>query len=225
MTKHVVISSGGLDSTVTLAHALSAGADPSRVLALTFDYGQRHVREVGAAREIARHYGVEQKVLNLGGLMTSGSLLADSPEEVPEGHYAADNMASTVVHGRNLLFASVAISLAGPGGTVWTGVHAGDHTVYPDCRPEFWQALETLAQDAYDVGVVAPYLFSRKEDIAAEGDRLGAPLCLTWSCYKGGEVHCGRCGTCVERREAFDLAGVTDPTTYEGPAPRKEAVL
>jgi 7-cyano-7-deazaguanine synthase len=119
-----------------------------------------------------------------------------------------------VVQGRNLLFAAIACALAEPGDLIWFGVHAGDHPIYRDCRPEFWLGLSKIMQAAYDVSTITPFLGASKADIARTGHALKVPYEMTWSCYVGGAVHCGRCGTCVERAEAFYLAMVPDPTTY-----------
>jgi 7-cyano-7-deazaguanine synthase len=219
----LVVLSGGLDSTAALALVM-AGPDEhedERVEAISFNYGQRHQRELHAAAAVAGHYGIKHRAVELHGLLHGSALLGDG--EVPEGHYAAESMAATVVQGRNLLFASVAISSsAGPGDTVTFGVHAGDHPVYPDCRPDFWHHLAEVAT-AYEVGIRTPFLHQSKAEVVGWGDQLGAPLDLTWSCYQGGARHCGRCGTCVERAEAFHLAGVSDPTTYADAAYWKTA--
>lgn len=207
----VVVLSGGLDSTVTLALAVARhGAD--QVRALGADYGQRHVRELRAAQVVAAHYGIPYETCDLRGLLTGSALLGEG--EVPHGHYAAPSMEQTVVHGRNLLFASVAVSAAGPGGEVWLGVHSGDHYIYPDCRPSFWAPFSTAVRLAYKVSVVTPLILGSKTDAVRRGVAQGAPLHLTWSCYEGGELHCGQCGTCVERREAFAEARHPDPTDY-----------
>lgn len=215
MTVHVSFS-GGVDSTALLTRAVRYhGAE--RVRAVSIWYGQRHRNELDAAERIAASMGVPWGTLDLTGLLSGSALLSDEP--VPEGHYAASNMAATVVHGRNLLFASALISRARPGDEVWLGVHAGDHPVYPDCRPDFIANLAATAR-TYEVEVRAPWVDMAKAAIIAAEPQ--APYGLTWSCYNGRELHCGRCGTCVERAEAFTLAGVQDPTAYETPP---EAVL
>lgn len=207
MTAHVLFS-GGMDSTALLFRAVREhGAD--QVRAISFDYGQRHIRELGAAEQIAAQLGVDHHVLNVRGLLAGSALLGQG--EIPHGHYADESMSATVVPGRNLLFASAVIAQAHAGDGVMLGVHAGDHPVYPDCRPSFVRALAEAAQ-AYDVTVMAPWVHITKDDIIlAEPD---APYGLSWSCYEGGELHCGACGTCVERREAFELADMPDPTRY-----------
>lgn len=211
---HIVVLSGGLDSTVTLAHVLhQTGRGHTR--AVSFDYGQRHRCELDAALAVAAHYSVRHHVESLKGRLYGSALLGHG--DVPHGRYDDPSMAATVVTGRNLLFAAQTIGSTDRGDTIWFGVHAGDHPVYADCRPEFWEALGRVA-DAYGVTIRTPFLEVPKADIVAEGARLGAPLHLTWSCYEGGRVHCGRCGTCVERAEAFHVAGVDDPTDYADPA-------
>lgn len=210
--------SGGMDSTALLHRAVREHGS-GNVHAISFDYGQRHVRELVAAEAVAEALGVERLTLDLRGLLHGSALLGQA--EVPHGHYAEDTMAATVVNGRNLLFASALIAQASPGDEVWLGVHAGDHPVYPDCRPEFVESL-ALAAGAYSVVVQAPWVnISKDQIIAAEPD---APYELSWSCYEGGELHCGRCGTCVERAEAFSLAGTADPTQYADSSFWRQAV-
>lgn len=203
--------SGGLDSTTLLALLASTSKD---VVAVSFDYGQRHRKEIEAAAAITEHYGMEHRVVRLPDL--SSPALTEGAQ-VPHGHYAWETMKQTVVQGRNLLFLSTLVGLTKPGDTVALGVHAGDHAVYPDCRPTFVNGMRTVLYDAYEVKLYAPFLDQTKADIAAIAVNLGAPVELTWSCYEGGDLHCGRCGTCVERIEAFLLAGVADPTTYADP--------
>jgi 7-cyano-7-deazaguanine synthase len=212
--------SGGMDSTTLAAHYHGLGYD---LLLLSFDYGQRHVRELEAARRIAHHFGAEHHVVDLTsvGALMPGSALTDRTVDVPEGHYAADSMRATVVPNRNAIMANVAAGIASARGAavVALGIHAGDHAVYPDCRPAFLEALQqsvTAALDGFPTPTVeAPFLHLTKTEIARRAYELVAPLNWSWSCYKGGAVHCGRCGTCVERREAFTDAGVPDPTQYE----------
>jgi 7-cyano-7-deazaguanine synthase len=222
MRRAVVTVSGGLDS-VTLAHDLAAGG--AELALLSFDYGQRHVRELACAAACAERLGAEHHVVDLrsvGGLL-SGSALTDDAVEVPEGHYTDESMKATVVPNRNAILLSIATGLAVATGadTVATAVHAGDHPIYPDCRPAFIEAFGAVARvgnegfAAEGFSVVAPYLTFSKAGIVARGAALGVPFAETWSCYQGGELQCGRCGTCVERKEAFELAGVPDPTAYE----------
>jgi 7-cyano-7-deazaguanine synthase len=211
MTHHVVLS-GGLDSTCALA--LTIDSNPERVEAISFDYGQRHVKELERARVIAAHYGIAHTIINLRGVIPFGESALVGQTPVPEGHYAEDSMKATVVPGRNLLFASVAVAHAQPGDSIVFGVHAGDHPIYPDCRPEFWADLADAVERAYIVSIETPFVLMSKADLVARGAYLNAPLAATWSCYQGGEIHCGKCGTCVERAEAFALADIPDPTDY-----------
>ena len=224
----LVVCSGGLDS-VTLAEKVAAEGDLAGLV--TFDYGQRHRKEVAFARRAAERLGAPHDLVDLSALgpHLSGSALTDAVD-VPEGHYAADNMAVTVVPNRNPIMFTVAFGIASARGwdRVATAIHGGDHFVYPDCRPAFVEAFAAMEREALEglgeVGLCTPFVHSSKADIVAEGAALGVPFDQTWSCYQGGEVHCGRCGTCVERREAFHLAGVADPTPYADPDYWRQAV-
>lgn len=219
----VLAFSGGMDSTTLAAHYDHIGY---RLLLLSFDYGQRHARELDAARAVAAHYRAEHHVVDLTSIakLMPGSALTDPTVPVPDGHYAADTMRTTVVPNRNAIMANVAAGIASAhgAGVVALGVHAGDHAIYPDCRPRFLDALQdsiTAALAGLPTPIVeAPFLHRTKTDIARRAAELGAPLHLSWSCYKGGRHHCGTCGTCTERREAFAAAGLTDPTEYEAPS-------
>lgn len=219
MSRTVAIVSGGMDS-VTLAHLIVRETDPELYL-LSFDYGQRHAKELRCARECAERLHAEHEVADLSGLAPLlDSALTDRNAEVPEGHYASPTMAATVVPNRNMIMLSVAVGWAVSIGAdaVATGVHAGDHPVYPDCRPEFIDSLQKTARLGTgnpDFQVVAPFVHKSKSQIAALGALMGVPFEKTWSCYKGGEIHCGRCSTCGERRAALVEAGVEDPTEYE----------
>src|SRR5579859_2666263 len=172
---------------------------------VSIHYGQRHRRELAAAAAVARYYGVRHDVIDLGVLREhlTGSALTDDVD-VPEGHYSAPSMAATVVPNRNMIMLAVAAGIAASRGhhRVATAVHAGDHPIYPDCRPSFITAASLAAQlgtAGYgDVEITAPFVRISKTDIARLGARLAAPVHLSWSCYQGGAVHCGRCGTCVE---------------------------
>jgi 7-cyano-7-deazaguanine synthase len=223
MTTTVAIVSGGMDS-VTLAYQRRSEDDGDLVL-VSVDYGQRHVRELQSAARAAGRLDAEHVIVDLRSVtaLLIGSALTDRTVDVPEGHYAAESMRATVVPNRNAMMLDVAtaIAVARKAAGVWTGVHAGDHAIYPDCRPEFIAAYDVMARLANEgfadpeFHVYAPFVHMTKADIAALGAELGVPFGDTWSCYQGGAVHCGRCGTCVERREAFDLAGVPDPTLYQ----------
>ena len=216
MTTPLVLLSGGMDSSTLLSYAL---AQPSvdRATALFVDYGQRHVRERESARLVASHHGVPLLELDLRAFGASvKSALTVGGIDVPHGHYAEDTMAATVVPNRNAVLLSAAAGIAASSGcdVVLTAVHAGDHPVYADCRPEFIEALDAATFLGCGVHVQAPFVSVDKAQIARTGAELRVPYHLTWSCYEGGEKHCGRCGTCVERAEAFALAGVADPTDY-----------
>lgn len=218
----VTIISGGLDSTV-LAYLLDHHG--TALTLLSFDYGQRHRTEMTYARRTADVLDAEHRVVDLTSLVAllKGSALTDNSVDVPDGHYTDTAMRATVVPNRNAMMLDVAVARAVSAGAdaVAFGAHAGDHPIYPDCRPEFLQAYEQMALTANEgfvhpeFRVLAPFIDVAKADIVTLGAELGVPFANTWSCYKGGTVHCGTCGTCVERREAFDLAGVADPTIYE----------
>jgi 7-cyano-7-deazaguanine synthase len=215
----VVVASGGLDSTAAMALCHAQGHP---IIAVTVDYGQRHAREITAARQVAGHYRADHVVVTVPALAAAlgGSALTDPDVAVPEGHYADASMAATVVPNRNAILANIAVgvAVARKAGVVVLGVHAGDHPIYPDCRPEFVDALNACVAVAtagyHTPRVDAPFVYWTKAEVTSLAAALRAPLELTWSCYQGGSVHCGQCGTCVERREAFALAGVPDPTRY-----------
>jgi 7-cyano-7-deazaguanine synthase len=216
----VLSFSGGMDSTTLAAHYARKGYD---LLLLSFNYGQRHRRrELEAAAGIAGYLGAEHHVVDLSSIapLLPGSSLTDPDVDVPDGHYAAESMKATVVPNRNAVMASIAIGVASARGAelIGLGVHAGDHAIYPDCRPEFVDALRELAAVAlkgmHTPQIVTPFVDRTKTEIAAYAETIGAPVHMSWSCYKGGEVHCGTCGTCTERKEAFADAGITDPTEY-----------
>ena len=217
----VACVSGGLDS-VTLAYWLHAAG--YRLHLVSVDYGQRHVREVQAARHIARRLAAAFSKVDLRavGALLHGSALTDPSVPVPHGHYAAETMRATVVPNRNAILLSIAWGIAVAEGAcaVATAVHAGDHAIYPDCRPAFITAFGEAARVGTegfghsDLRLLAPFVHATKAEIVSEGARLGVPFEETWSCYEGGARHCGQCGTCTERVEAFHLAGVPDPTEY-----------
>lgn len=219
--KTIVICSGGLDS-VSLAYNIAA--EQELVALLSFDYGQRHRKELEFAARAAGRLNVPHEIIDIRaiGQHLTGSALTDEID-VPEGHYAEETMKATVVPNRNAIMLAIAFGVAAArkADAVATAVHGGDHFIYPDCRPGFidaFQTMQTHALDGYaNVTLSAPYVNISKADIVTDGARNGAPFAETWSCYKGGERHCGRCGTCVERREAFHLAGVEDPTDYADP--------
>lgn len=220
--KAVVLLSGGVDSTTLLYQMVHE----YECYPLTISYGQRHNREILAARNVceARGGGLLQrwKYLDLSvlrGLLPSS---LTGVGDIPHGHYQDESMKSTVVPNRNMILLSLAGGYAQGIGAKVVGyaAHAGDHAIYPDCRPAFVQSChETLRLGTgwgEDDGVklVAPFVSVTKADIVRAGKVENVPYYLTWSCYEGGDVHCGVCGTCIERREAFKLAGVVDPTKY-----------
>lgn len=218
----VVLCSGGMDS-VTALHW--AQQQHEVCAAVSFDYGSKHNhREIPFAAEQAAKLGIPHRVIPLGfiGEHFSSDLL-QTGGEIPEGHYAAENMRRTVVPFRNGIMLAVAGGLAESLGAeaVVIAAHTGDHTIYPDCREDFMEAMaDALRFGTYvKIRLLRPFIDMHKGEIAAEGVRLGVDFAQTWSCYKGGEVHCGKCGTCVERREAFMLAGLSDPTEYESTDP------
>ena len=219
--KTIVICSGGLDS-VSLAHMVAQEQELTRLV--SFDYGQRHRKELDYAAMCAKRLDVTHDVIDLRGIgaALTGSALTDDID-VPDGHYEEDSMRVTVVPNRNAIMLAVAFGVAAANDdqAVATAVHGGDHFIYSDCRPAFTKAFDVMqkaALDGYaDVSLYTPFVHRTKADIVTQGARYNTPFAETWSCYKGGDTHCGRCGTCVERREAFDLADVMDPTIYADP--------
>lgn len=221
----IVVLSGGLDSTVLLYHHI---AQKIPVKALSVNYGQKHAREVDAASAICRELGIPHETADLRGIthLLAGSSLTSKDIPVPDGHYAEENMKATVVPNRNMILIAVATAwaIAGNFEAVSYAAHSGDHAIYPDCREEFVQALDRAVQlaDWRPVKILRPFVGMTKAEVVKRGAELGVPFERTWSCYKGGDTHCGACGTCVERREAFVLAGIKDPTEYTPPAPGPE---
>jgi 7-cyano-7-deazaguanine synthase len=213
--KAVVVISGGLDSTTLLYDAMK---DFEVIRAVSFNYGQRHNKELLYAANTCDKLKVPHSIVNLsalGELLSNSSLTGD--QDVPEGHYAEDNMKQTVVPNRNMIMFSIAGGIAVNDGAnaLAVGVHAGDHFVYPDCRTGFIGAASLalyLGNEGFGnlwrAPIWAPYIHKSKADIAYKAIQLGVPFHETWSCYKGGDVHCGKCGTCVERLEAIEEAAV-----------------
>ena len=217
----IAIVSGGLDS-VTLAHTLKAEGYDLHLL--SFDYGQRHAKELDFAQRCAETLGAQGSLVDLSTVtpLMAGSALTDTIP-VPDGHYAAENMRVTVVPNRNAIMLAIAYAAAvsQQADAVAIGVHGGDHHIYPDCRPEFVNAFDVMERLAVrghavpNLRLLAPFLNCTKADIVRRGAALGVDYAATWSCYKGGMWHCGECGTCAERKEAFELAGVVDTTIYQ----------
>lgn len=214
--KVLVILSGGMDSTTLVYDLVNQGYE---VACISFNYGQRHSKELVAAATTCGKLGLLHTVVpfsdSLKGLITA-SALTDHSREVPEGHYADENMKATVVPNRNMIMLALAAGYAISIGAkkLFYGAHAGDHAIYPDCRPEFYAALgEALALCHFDGGIKleAPYMHITKNDICVIGRDLGVPYEDSWTCYKGLEKPCGSCGACCERAEAFEFAGIVDP--------------
>lgn len=218
MKKAVVIYSGGMDSFTVLHLALSRGYD---VHALTFDYGQRHSRkEIMAAESVCHELAIPHKVIDITSineLLQGSSLTSDI--DIPEGHYAEESMKSTVVPNRNMILLSLAIGYAVSIGApeVFYGAHSGDHAIYPDCRPEFVDKMNDVAEIAnfQSVEIATPFINFTKRVILAWGLRHNLDYSRTWTCYNGRDEACGKCGSCVERLEAFADVGMEDPLEYE----------
>lgn len=255
MTDSVAIVSGGMDSVTLLHHLVKEKNLKPHVL--SFNYGQRHRKELRFARDAAAEFGLQHHVIDLSGIthLISNSALT-SPYisnydvtglpsgpvtvtdrgtrriEVPEGHYAEDSMKLTVVPNRNMIMLSIAAGVAvnEKANLLAIGVHAGDHFIYPDCRPRFIHAANAaivIGNEGFgaigsqpegacpDEFIYAPFINKSKEDIARLGNELDVNWSMTWSCYAGGSIHCGRCGTCVERLEALSATEANDQTEYE----------
>lgn len=221
----VVLCSGGMDS-VTALHW--ARKHHHVFAALSFDYGAKHnAREIPFAAEQAALLGIPHQAIALPFVNELfASDLLKSGGEIPEGHYEAANMKQTVVPFRNAIMLSIAAGFAesrGAAGLV-IAAHGGDHAIYPDCREDFMRAMgDAMRLGTYaGIALLRPFIDHDKAAIARAGATLGVDFARTWSCYKGGEIHCGRCGTCVERREAFHLAELADPTVYAATPPLPE---
>lgn len=217
MAKVVVIYSGGMDSFTVLNHAIKKGHE---VYALSFNYGQRHVRELDAAANVCRSLNIPHKVVDItaiNSLLAGSSLTSDI--EIPEGHYEAESMQSTVVPNRNMILLSLAIGYAVSIGAeaVYYGAHSGDHAIYPDCRPDFVEKMNdvSLIANYEPVRIEVPFLRNDKAEILAAGLAMGLDYSQTWTCYNGREKACGKCGACMERLEAFAANQQTDPLPYE----------
>ncbi len=222
--KVVVILSGGMDSTTLLYDIMSKGYD---VYALSFNYNQKHKKELDLAKLTCEKLNVPHKIADLSLLNDiAPSALTRDDWKVPEGHYADENMKQTVVPNRNMVMLSLATSYAiGIGATeLYYGAHAGDHDIYPDCRKEFIDSMKQSISlcDWSKIELKAPYWILDKGDIVIRGKELNVDYSLTWTCYVGKEKACGKCGSCVERLEAFEKASkyfqlnFKDPIEYEG---------
>lgn len=216
MKDSVIIVSGGMDS-ITLLHDYK-----DRIaLGISFDYGSNHnAKEIPFAELHCKRLGIKHITIPLEFMHKYfKSSLLEGADAIPEGHYEDENMKSTVVPFRNGIMLAIAAGIAESNGLdhVMIANHGGDHAIYPDCRPEFISAMSsaTSAGSYNGVTVIAPYTSITKGDIARRGKELGIDYTETWSCYKGGDKHCGKCGTCVERKEALHDAGIEDFTEYE----------
>ncbi|MCI6234230.1 MAG: 7-cyano-7-deazaguanine synthase QueC [Prevotella sp.] len=215
MKDSVIIVSGGMDS-ITLLHE----RHEEIALGISFDYGSNHnSREIPFARMHCQRLGIKHIVIPLDFMSVYfRSSLLDGADAIPEGHYEDANMKSTVVPFRNGIMLSIACGIAESNGLsrVFIANHGGDHAIYPDCRSEFIKAMDAaMSAGTYaHINIEAPYTEITKTDIALIGKAIGLDYTETWSCYKGGNVHCGKCGTCVERQEALRNAGIEDKTEY-----------
>ena len=210
----VVIFSGGIDST-TLLYMLNN--DGYNVIPLTFAYGQKHDKEIECAKKICKRLGLTHTLIQLPVL--HGSALTDDSDEIPETDYNTDSQRITVIPNRNMVFIAHAVSLAiaNDASEVYYGAHKNDETAYPDCTIEFVEAVQSAVYTGnYEkVAVKAPFLGMTKDEIVSLGVQLGISYEDTWSCYKGEALHCGVCGTCRERKKAFKLTRIKDPTEYQ----------
>jgi len=206
--KTVVVFSGGLDSTTLLYHLIALGHE---VKAISFDYGQRHRKELDAASTIAKLLEIHHRIVNVSGLaeIFGSNALTDDSVEVPHGAYTPETMQVTVVPNRNMIMLAIATGWAIAGGydSVAFGAHSGEYTPYPDCQPAFVAAINSATHvcDNIPIEVLAPFVRWSKGDIARRGMELHVPFDLTWSCYEGAEIPCGKCSTCVDREKAFDM--------------------
>jgi 7-cyano-7-deazaguanine synthase len=215
----VIICSGGLDSTTLLYRLVHEKRD---VYALSYNYGQKHKKELECVKKTCQTLKVPHKIVDLTQLSSLGffgdsSLTSETV--VPEGNYTDISMKSTVVPNRNMIMLSMALAYAISigAGSVFYGAHSGDHAIYPDCRPIFVERMKAVAEVChyFPVKIEVPYLYKSKADILREGLQLHVNYADTWTCYKGGKKPCGKCGSCVERLEAFTLNNTKDPLEYE----------
>lgn len=215
----IIALSGGMDSTTLLAEAISM--EREIILAVGFQYGSKHnPYELTAAKKVAKHFSVPFHIVDVEGVFKGfNSALMDDKRDVPEGYYEGENMRQTVVPGRNLIFSSILAGLAESmkAEELFLGIHAGDHAIYPDCRPEFAIALAGAIQASSEgkVRLCVPFLRLFKEHILVRGHQLNVPYNLTRTCYKNQKTACGKCGSCQERLDAFKKVGREDPIEYE----------
>jgi 7-cyano-7-deazaguanine synthase len=229
MKSAVVLLSGGMDSSVLLAQTIF---EDFSVIPVSIVYGQRHVKELRAADLISEHYDIpanrRQKIILQDNVLKAEKSSQTGNAPVPHGHYAEETMKATVVPNRNMVFLSIAVAQAIAFGAeeVRYAAHAGDHAIYPDCREDFIDAMRKAIAlcDWNPPRLVAPFSTISKADIVNRGLQLRVPFRKTWTCYEGNDLACGKCGTCVERLEAFALVGVADPLEYTDREFWKEAV-
>ncbi|MEG1508377.1 MAG: 7-cyano-7-deazaguanine synthase QueC [Akkermansia sp.] len=212
-----VLLSGGLDSSVALHWAASTH---HVVLALSFDYGSKHAsHELACATQQAQALGIEHHIIDIKHLSQFlKSSLLEGGDNIPDGSYEQGNMSQTVVPFRNGIFLAIAAGIAESHGAqgIVIAAHSGDHDIYPDCREEFMTAMaQAIQQGTYaQLGILRPFIHLSKGEIVKLGHQLHVDFAHTYSCYKGGQIHCGTCATCIERKEAFIQAGILDPTIY-----------
>jgi 7-cyano-7-deazaguanine synthase len=215
--KVVVIYSGGMDSFTIVNEAVQSGI---QVYALSFNYGQKHSKELHYAQKVCDELVIPHKVVDITAIhqLLLGSSLTDDIA-IPDGHYEEESMKSTVVPNRNMIMLSLAIGYAVSVGAeaVYYGAHGGDHAIYPDCRPEFVEKMSAVSKVANyeEISVFAPFIDLTKIEILAKGLAMNLDYSKSWTCYKGREKACGKCGACQERLEAFAENGLMDPLPYE----------
>lgn len=219
--KATIVFSGGMDSTTVAHYYRDKGYE---LVLLTFDYGQRHRKEIEFAKLTAKKLKAEHEIIDISGIkhLLKGSALTDDID-VPHGHYEESSMSATVVPNRNAIMASLAYGVASCNGSdvVALGIHKGDHHIYPDCREDFLTSmnesmrLATRGHRKEGLKLAAPFVNMSKTDIARVGSDWGVDYSLTWTCYAGEDIHCGKCGACQERKESFIDSGTPDPTEYK----------
>jgi len=218
MDKIVVVYSGGIDSFTMLNKYVEE--NKMEVHAITFNYNQRHSKEIDYAKKVCDILCINHKIVDVSTInqLLKGSSLTDDIS-IPEGHYKEESMKSTVVPNRNMIFLSLGAGYGASIGAKYIaiGVHSGDHAIYPDCKPEFIYRMNEVMQisDYNPLRLLTPYLMSSKAYIIKKGLELGLDYANAWTCYNGRENACGKCGSCVERLEAFEKAGMKDPIAYE----------
>jgi len=214
--KGLVILSGGLDSTTVLYKAMN---ECDEVEAISFNYGQKHKKELEFATFNCRVLKIKHTIVDISNIRDFLKSSLTSNVEIPKGHYEEESMKSTVVPNRNMIFTSIAAgyALSNKFDFLYLGVHSGDHAIYPDCRPEFIKSIEnTINIGNYEkIKIITPYINSSKTEIVTDGLKMNVPYAMTWTCYEGKVKACGKCGSCVERLEAFEKNGIKDPLKYE----------